>query len=302
MAGVVFMKKDSIIFALGFFDGVHLGHQALLSACRELALERGCRAGVVTFLGHPDEVIRGEKTLLINTPEDRRRLLNRYGVEEIVEIPFCRELMNMPWREFYALLREQYHGEGFVCGEDFRFGFRGEGTAELLAQACQEEGLPCRVIPQQLLNGIRVSSTYIRTLLQQGQLEQAQRFLGHPHILTGRVISGQKLGRQLGTPTANVSLPEGLCPLPFGVYICRARTRELNAPAVTNVGIRPTVEGDHVTVEPWILDYEGDLYGQELTLEFHRYLRPERKFPSLEDLKNEILKNGEQTRKFFENP
>ena len=290
------------IYALGFFDGVHLGHQALLSACRQLAEEHRCAAGVVTFLGHPDALVFGQETRLINTPQDRKRLLLHYGMETLVELPFDRALMQMPWQDFYAMLKSEYGAAGLVCGADFRFGCRGEGNASLLQKACEADGIPCHVVPEQRLEGVTISSTHIRGLLEQGKVDQAAEFLGHRHILTGRVISGQKLGRRLGTPTANLSLPEGLVELPFGVYICRARVEGIDCAAVTNIGMRPTVDGDHITVEPWLLDFEGDLYGRELTLEFYRFLRPERKFPSLADLQEEILKNAAQTRKFFEKP
>ena len=294
--------NNKTIFALGFFDGVHLGHQALLRVCGEIAQQQGCKAGVVTFLGHPDEVVTGEKTRLINTAQDRRSLLKAYGMEMVVELPFDRTLMTMPWQDFYQMLRTQYGAEGLVCGEDFRFGYKGQGNAQLLKEICAKDGIPCVVVPQQTLNGTVVSSTHIRSLLQQGKIEEAEAFLGHKHIFTGTVIKGQQLGRRLGTPTANLSLPEELLCLPFGVYICRAKGQNIDCPAVTNIGIRPTVAGEHITVEPWLLDYEGDLYGRELTLEFYHYLRPERKFPSLAELQEEILKNGEQTRKFFEKP
>ena len=294
--------KMNTIFALGFFDGVHLGHQALLKVCRELAVQYGYKAGVVTFLGHPDEVVTGKKTELINTAQDRRRLLKSYGMEEVVELPFDQALMTMPWQDFYQMLRNKYHAVGLVCGEDFRFGYKGQGNAQLLKEVCAKDQIPCAVIPQQMLEGTVVSSTHIRSLLQQGMIEEAEVFLGHKHIFTGMVIKGQQLGRRLGTPTANLSLPKELLCLPFGVYICRAKGEGIDCAAVTNIGIRPTVEGDHITVEPWLLDYEGDLYGKELTLEFYHYLRPERKFPSLTELREEILKNGEQTRKYFEKP
>ena len=292
---------DNCIFALGFFDGVHLGHQELLKECRALASSLGCKAGVVTFLGHPDELVLGQKTGLINTDADRQRLLRHYGMERVVTLPFTKELMKMPWQDFYEMLRSRYHAVGLVCGEDFRFGNCGLGNAELLRQACAGDGIPCRVVPQQKLEGVTISSTHIRTLLASGELEQAAQFLGHPHIYTGEVIKGQQLGRRLGTPTANLRFPEGLVNLPFGVYICRARAEGIDCPAVTNIGTRPTVGGETVTVEPWLLDYDGDLYGTELTLEFYRFLRPERKFPSLAELQAEILKNGEQTRNYFEN-
>lgn len=293
---------NKTIYALGFFDGVHLGHQALLQRCRELAAELNYKAGVLTFLGHPDELVTGNKTPLINTPQDRCRLLKAYGMETVVELPFNEALMKLSWQDFYRMLRSQYGAAGLVCGEDFRFGFRGQGNASLLKQACEADGIPCAVIPQQMLEDIPISSTHIRCLLQQGKIEETEKFLGHRHIFTGTVIKGQQLGRRLGTPTANLRLPEELLCLPFGVYICRAKGENIDCPAVTNIGIRPTVNGETVTVEPWLLDYEGDLYGKELTLEFYRYLRPERKFPSLAELQEEILKNGEQTRKFFEKP
>ena len=294
------MEKKTIL-ALGFFDGVHLGHQALLAACRRLAENAGCTAGAVTFLGHPDTLVSGTTPPLINTAADRVRLLRRYGMQTLVELPFDRALMEMEYRSFLKMLVTKYHAAGFVCGHDFRFGRRGEGNAEKLAQFCEENRLPVAVIPEQKLDDITISSTHIRRLLEQGDVEQAARFLGHRHILTGTVVPGRKLGRSLGTPTANLVLPQGVLIPKFGVYICRCRIDGSTYPAVTNVGMRPTVEGSYVTVEPWILDFDGDLYGRELTLEFYKFLRPERKFPSLEELRAEILKNGEETRKYFEN-
>jgi riboflavin kinase/FMN adenylyltransferase len=287
------------IFALGFFDGVHLGHQALLAACRELAEQTGCQAGVVTFLNHPDAVVHGLAPRLINTAEDRRRLICRYGVDNIQELPFDKNLMQMPWQDFFALLLKK-GAAGLVCGSDFRFGYRGEGTADKLAKACADAGIRCRIIDQQVRNGIRISSTHIRALLEQGNMDQAVEFLGHPHLLTGQVVSGKQLGRTLGIPTANLRLPEHCVVPAFGVYACKAFVAGRQYLAVTNVGTRPTVQGQDVTVEPWILDFDGDLYGQELSLEFYTLLRPERKFPSLVDLREEILKNAQQTRKIFE--
>ena len=275
--------EERTIYALGFFDGVHLGHQALLAECRRMADSLGCKAGVVTFLGHPDTVVSGAAMPLINTPSDRGRLLRQYGMDTILELPFDKQLMTMSYLTFFRMLVKKYHAAGLVCGHDFRFGYRGEGDAEKLAAACREQGIPCSVVRSQKLEGITVSSTHIRSLLAQGDVETAARFLGHPHIFTGTVVPGRKLGRTLGIPTANLVLPEGVLIPRFGVYACR-----------------PTVGGGDVTVEPWILDFQGDLYGRELTLEFFALLRPERKFPSLEALKEEIIKNAAQTRRIFE--
>ena len=290
------MKKK--IFALGFFDGVHLGHQALLKACRALAAERDCTTAAITFDAHPQSLFSPQPPQLLNTLADRIRLLKQYGMAEVVTLPVTQEVMGTPWERFLEALTEQ-GAVGFVCGSDFRFGHRGEGNAERLTRFCRERKLPCVIVEQQLLDGIRISSTHIRNLLTEGDMEGAVRMLGHPYVLTGQVVHGRALGRTIGIPTANLLLPEGVLCLHWGVYACRVITEGESFLAVTNVGTRPTVEGSHVTVEPWILDFAGDLYGKEMTLEFHAFLRPERKFGSLEDLPGEIQKNAAQTREFF---
>ena len=294
---------NKTIFALGFFDGVHIGHAALLAQCRRLAAENGCRAGVVTFASHPDTLVLGNTPPLINTPADREALLReRFSMDSVVTLPFDEKMRTMPWADFLDMLLRELDAAGFVCGEDFRFGYRGAGNARALGDYCKARNLPWAVVPDQMMDGIRVSSTYIRSQIETGDMATAVRFLGHPHILTGRVVHGHQLGRRLGIPTANLRLPAGLVVPRFGVYICRAVIDGKSYPAVTNVGTRPTVDGHDVTVEPWILDYAGDLYDRDITLEFYRFLRPERKFSDLDALKAEIHRNAEQTRAFFSFP
>ncbi len=291
------MKKT--VYALGFFDGVHVGHQALLTQCAQLAEKTGAKAGVVTFAGHPDALVREQATPLINTAADRHKLLAGFGMETVVTLAFDEKLMKMPWQDFFRLLLDTYGAVGLVCGDDFRFGYRGQGDAQRLKTACREAGITCVIVPGQTIGGIRVSSTHIRSLIAEGKMEEAAAFLGHRHVLSGTVVSGRQLGRTIGVPTANLQLPgEVLCPK-LGVYACRAVLGAESYPAVTNIGSRPTVGGHHITVEPWLLNFDGDLYGKTLTLEFHSFLRPEKKFPSLEELKAEIQKNAEQTLEIF---
>ena len=289
------------IYALGFFDGVHLGHQALLAQCRRLADATGGKAAAITFSSHPDTLVMGKTPALINTIEDRVRLLYQAGMDDVVVLPFDNAMMACPWENFLRLLVESYGAAGLVCGHDFRFGHKGSGNARLLSSFCRENAMSCAVVPAQLLEGLPVSSTHIRSLLEEGNLKEANRFLGHPHILTGEVVSGRKLGRTLGIPTANLTIPAGTVNLPFGVYACKATVDDKALLAVTNIGNRPTVGGHRVTVEPWLLDFDGDLYGKALTLSFYTFLRAERKFPDLSALKAEIQKNAAETRKFFEN-
>ncbi len=288
------------IYALGFFDGIHRGHGALMDACRELAAENGCGAGVVTFQNHPDALVLGRTPPLLNTSQDRRKLLlERFRMDTVVELPFDKTMMTMPWQDFFRMLLEKYDAAGLVCGHDFRFGDRGRGTPESLIRACQEVQIPCVVVPKQIRDGQVISSTYIRSLIEQGQMERAVDFLGHPHVLTGIVRPGQHLGRTIGVPTANLEIPEGILVPRLGVYACRVELDGNVYCAVTNVGRRPTVGGRHITVEPWILGYDGDLYGREITLEFYSFLRPEQKFPSLDAMVAEIRKNALQTEEYF---
>lgn len=292
--------KEKTIYALGFFDGVHVGHQALLAACRKLADTAGVKAGAVTFTAHPDTLVFGRSPALINTLRDRKMLLAQHHTDTVQALAFDRAMMQMPWQEFLRLLWENYGAAGLVCGEDFRFGYRGEGDSEKLREACAEEGMPCTVVPQQKLDGQVVSSTHIRTLLETGKMAEAVRFLGHPHLISGEVVSGKQLGRTIGIPTANLLLPEGVVCPKHGVYACKAIVDRQEYLAVTNIGTRPTVNGDHVNIEAHLLDFDGDLYGKHMTLGFYEFLRPEQKFDSLEALQAEIWKNIVQTRKIFE--
>ena len=291
------MKKT--IYALGFFDGVHIGHQALLTACRQLAQKNSCAAGVVTFTAHPDTLVLGQTPQLLNTAVDRKRLLSQYNMTTVVELPFDQALMTTHWSAFLTQLVEA-GAAGFVCGDDFRFGAGGLGTAKKLQAYCKKRQLPCAVVPQQEIDGVRISSTHIRSLLESGQVEQANKFLGHPHMFTGTVVPGRQLGRTMGIPTANMELPPELLQPKTGVYACTAHMDGHTYVAVTNIGSRPTVGGHQTRFESWLLDFDGDLYGKELTLQFHAYLRPEEKYDSLEDLQTQIRQDAAKTRKLLE--
>ena len=296
------MKQDRVI-ALGFFDGVHVGHRALLERTRLRAQERNCRACVLTFSNHPDELVFGRPTPLINTLPDRQWLLTGlYGMDEVVSIPFDRALMQTPWEQFVdELLVNRLGAAHVVCGHDFCFGSRGEGTPDKLRRKCEALGIGCDVIEPVTHDGRVVSSTEIRALLQSGSVEQANELLGHCHFLTGTVVKNKQLGSRIGIPTANVRMPEGIQPLAFGVYATRVRLEDGRCfPAVTNVGVCPTVGLDTgVSIEAWILDFAENIYGQTIRVEFYRFLRPERKFSSLEELKDVVLHNADQTRAYF---
>lgn len=298
------MDKREKVIALGFFDGVHRGHGALLSMVERRAKELGAVPAAFTFDVHPASRLKGESIPQLTTPADRAGLMERlYGIETVVVGRF-EEMMAMPWRDFVTdYLVGELGVVHVVAGHDFRFGHRGEGTPQGLQALCRELGIGCDIIEKVELEGITVSSTYIRELIGAGDMERAMEFLGHPHVLSGEVIHGKALGRTIGFPTANLRLPRQSIVPAYGVYATKVYLPDgTERMAVTNVGIRPSVDdGDGVTVEPWILDFEGDLYGQTIRVEFYKRLRGEKKFASLAELTAAVHQNGDETRAYFQN-
>ena len=286
------------VIALGFFDGVHLGHGALLRRVTEMAGRLDATAAAFTFDRHPAGAITGQNVPLLSAVEDRIWLMRRwYGIQEVIVASFD-AMQRMDWHDFVA----RYLVEELVAGHDFHFGYMGKGNPERLKATCAQLGVGCDIVEKVTRDGITISSTYIRTLIAQGEMERANQFLGHPHILTDRVSHGKRIGSSaLGFPTVNLRVPPGVIVPAHGVYATRVWFDGQCRPAVTNVGVRPTVSDNdrRVTVEGFILDFDGDLYGHQVRMEFYKYLRPERKFASLEELSREIARNAQQTRAYF---
>ena len=297
------MGQQRRVIALGFFDGVHLGHGALLGAVKETADRLGALPCAFTFDKSPTAVITGQNVPLLSTVDDRILLMRECcGIQEVVVAPFD-AMQRMDWEDFITkYLVEELGVVHVVAGHDFHFGYMGKGNPDRLKAKCQELGIGCDIIQKVERDGITISSTYIRTLVAQGEVERAAQFLGHPHILTQKVTRGKGIGHSaLGFPTVNLRVPEGVIIPAFGVYATRVWFDGEVRAAVTNVGVRPTVTDNdgRVTVEGFILDFDGDLYGREVRVEFHKRLRGERKFPTMEALAEEIRRNAEQTREFF---
>lgn len=297
-------RTQKKVIALGFFDGVHLGHGALLKRTVELAKALNAVPTAHTFAAHPSTLVTHKPTPLLSTPEDRAYLMKSlYGIQEVIAAPFDREMMTMPWEDFVTgYLVGGLNCVGVVVGHDYRFGYKGEGTPERLKDLCGKLSLACEVVEKVALDGRTVSSTYIRSLVEEGDMETARRYLAHPHLLRGSVRHGKGLGRTLGFPTVNIVPAEGILLPAYGVYATKVTLEDGRSyPAATNVGVRPTVEDEkRVTVEAFLLDFQGDVYGQRVSLEFYRRLRGERRFDSLEDLRREVMKNAHQTREYFE--
>ncbi len=294
-------RRDRAV-ALGFFDGVHLGHQALLRRTAERAEGLGLAPALLTFDRSPREFVTGTPVPLLTTVQERSRAARElFPGMDVIAAPFDRAMMTMPWEDFVVMLAETYQARWLVAGHDFRFGHKNSGTAALLREKAAALGLGCDIIPAVRLEGVTVSSTHIRALLERGEAEKAARFLGRPFAISGLVRHGKRLGSsRLGAPTVNlIPDPRQLVPA-FGVYAARVTVDGAVRPAVTNVGVRPTVDTDGgVTVESHLLEPIGELYGTDCRVEFLKMLRPEMRFAGLEALRAQIARDAGAARAFF---
>lgn len=295
------MDNIQRVIALGFFDGVHRGHQALMARTVQRASERGVRPSVISFDTHPDTFVHGIDVPLLGSVADRRDLISRIGgIDDIIMIHFDRKFMQTKWDDFLGTVKEELGAVHLVMGRDFCCGWRGEGTADRIAAWCAQNGLGCDIVDEVYVDGVIVSSTYIRGLVSTGDMERAALFLGHPHTLIDTVGYGYKIGRSIGAPTINTRIPEGVIVPKHGVYATRVWLPSGAKPAVTNVGVRPTFDNDdRLTVESNILDFNGNLYGSQVRLEFLSFLREEERFPSAEALGAQIQRDIAASRAYF---
>ncbi len=284
------MENAKRVVALGYFDGVHLGHQALMELTRQRAAQTGARPAVITFDDHPDRFVRGQAAPLLSDNDGRRELIRRVGgIDDVVMLHFDEQFMRTPWEDFIRSVVDDLGAVHLVMGRDFSCGWRGEGKAERIAAWGLANGVGCDIVDQVKLDGVVVSSTYIRSLVADGNMTQAARFLGHPYCVCHRVEHGHARGRRMGIPTINFPVPEGVIVPRYGVYATRAWLASGCVDAVTNVGVRPTFDGDgRTTVETNLLDYDGQLYGQTVRIDFVDFLRPEMRFPDQQSLAEQI--------------
>ena len=315
------------IIALGKFDGVHRGHQQVIQPI--LPPERSgettgendsaslphAYSTVVTFNPHPQEFFTGQPHDLLTPLDEKVNQLQSLGVEQLVLLPFDKELSALTPEEFVEkILVQQLQCKKISVGEDFRFGSRRSGTASDLQSIASKYGIPVTIVTLETslddslteTTAPRISTSLIRQHLQRGDVERANQLLGRPYTLIGPVIKGQQLGRTIGFPTANLKLPKQKFLPRFGVYAVRVKSLgEVpdvvvhDCLGVMNIGLRPTVNGMDPSVEVHLLDWSGDLYCKKLTVQLEKFLRPEQKFPSLEALKTQIQLDSAAAKAFF---
>jgi len=286
--------------ALGVFDGVHIGHQAVIGRAVQAAVADGGIAGMLTFEPHPIRVIAPEKApkSLLATLEHKAEIVRELGVELFVPLHFDAALAAMDATEFISRLVTASI-RTLAVGEDWRFGRQRGGDVTLLRREAITRGFRLEAVPPVMLDGERISSTRIRQAIRDGNLTAAQRMLGRPYSLSGKVIAGKKLGRTLGFPTANLNTADAQLP-PDGVWVVRALLADgRSIPSVANLGTRPTVDGISHLLEVHLFDFNEDLYNQTLEIQFEKFLRPEMNFGSLDPLKSQIQLDTLKAREFF---
>ena len=290
-----YRPERGTILTVGVFDGVHLGHRQFMGRLTREAAERHLISGVVTFTHHPRALLSPESRLArLISLKDRIDILESLGVQLVIPLTFSDEFAALSAREFVLLLRRQLLMEGLVIGPDFALGRAREGDAHMLRTLGSELGFTVEVVNPLVLEGTPVSSTAIRSALGRGDMRAASRLLGRHFKLSGEVVSGTKRGHSIGFPTANISVESDQALPSNGVYATRAHLDGLVYRSVTSVGVRPTFDVSERTVEVFLMDFDEDIYGRDLSIELVARLRGEEKFASAEELSRQIAVDVQQ--------
>ena len=287
------------VLTIGTFDGVHKGHQQLIARIRRLSEEIEGESVLITFDPHPRTVVSQEKkpVRLLSTIEEKITLLESLGVDHLVIAPFTREFSMLSARDYVEkFLVEKFHPSIIVIGYNHHFGHHRDGNLELLQSLSARYQFRVEEISKQMVDEIEVSSTRIRLALDDGDVSTASHLLGHPYSITGKVIKGNQLGRKFGYPTANIEPDDSAKLVPAdGVYAIRIQLPQSDQwkNGVMSIGYRPTVNGTHHTIEAFVFDFDGNLYDQQITVQFVQYIREERKFETV-DFMIEEIRNDER--------
>lgn len=287
---------------LGNFDGLHLGHRALINLTKAFAAEEHLKSVVFTFSPHPKFVFRTEEDFaLVMAPSEKAFTMGNMGIDAYIEFPFTKEFSNMdPERFAVDILFDKLNCKVLVVGENNKFGRMQAGDSKLLKKLGEEKGVKVVTVPSVLYQEERVSSSRIRKTLMEKELEDANRMLTEPYFILGQVAKGKKLGRTIGFPTVNIEAhPLKLFP-PNGVYATRTLHNGKAYFGVTNIGKNPTVNGTFKVVETYLFDFQETIYGETIQTFFYRFIRSEQKFPNVEALRQQMERDADSARKYFQ--
>lgn len=296
-------KYPATVIALGTFDGLHLGHTDVINTARNYAERSGLKLAVFTFSNHPLALIRPDLVpVRIISAEEKIKLLESFGVDYLINIPFTKDFAALSPDEFLDRLA-CFNYRCLVVGENFTYGFLGSGKTETLERSGRKNGFDVIVRPLVKINGNVVSSTGIRNLIQAGHIEYANRMLGRAYAITGTIVHGEQRGRKLGFPTANIELLHGEMAVPApGVYAVTASIESSIYEGMGNIGNNPTFNDvEHARLEVNLFNCSGDLYGKTMSVQFHKYIRAEKKFSGVEELCRQIEEDKKAIKTYFLN-
>lgn len=281
---------EPTVIALGNFDGVHRGHQEIINRTVKSAEAAGLKSAVFTFSNHTRTLLEKVPTVKnINYPEEKAAIMEEMGVDYLFNIPFTPEILNMsPERFIDELLIDKFKIREAYCGFNYHFGHKAAGNPEILMREGMKKGFGIHVQEPFMIDDIVVSSTYIRQLIEEGRMEECAKFMGRLYSIGGEVVVGNKLGRTIGFPTSNIMIDETMASPSNGVYITYCTYNGVKYPSVTNVGVKPTIGTYNKNVETHIFNFDKELYGKDIKVEFIKKTRPEMKFGSVEELSNQI--------------
>lgn len=286
--------------ALGNFDGVHLGHQALIKAMVNKAKEENLAACVFTFSSHPKNILPGaEKVKNILYNHEKAEIMEQLGVDYMVNVPFTKDVMVMSPVDFIdKLLIEKMNMKVAFCGFNYNFGFKGQGNPDVLRTEGAEKGFDVTEMPAFTIDGEVVSSSLIREMIASGEMEKVTKFMGKYYDIAGEVVVGNRLGKSIGFPTSNLSIDMQMVTPPNGVYVTYCIYNGKKYPSVTNVGVKPTIGEFTKNIETHIFNFDKELYGKKITVEFIKKTRDEKKFDSIDALSQQIKRDCENAREY----
>jgi riboflavin kinase/FMN adenylyltransferase len=280
------------VIALGNFDGVHLGHQEIITRTVDNARAAGYKSAVFTFSNHPKNLLaKDDQTRVKNIlyADEKAEIISNLGVDYLLNIPFGKEILQMePIRFIEELLVETFKMKEAYCGFNYRFGYKAAGNAEILMKEGIKKGFGIHILEPFKIDGNIVSSSLIRALIADGSVDQCMKYMGRCYAVGGEVVVGNKLGRTIGFPTSNIVIDETMITPPNGVYITYCIYNGVRYPSITNVGVKPTIGNYHKNVETHIFNFNKELYGKQIRVEFIKKTRDEKKFASVQELSKQI--------------
>ena len=301
---IVFERLEDIVdieptvVALGNFDGIHKGHQEIIGRTVKEAEAAGLKSAVFTFSNHTSSILKNvPKVKNILYPEDKLRILEEMGVDYVFNIPFTEEILRMSPEEFIEqILVNRFNIREAYCGFNYSFGYKASGTPEVLMHEGLKHGFGIHVQEPYVIDGVVVSSTYIRQLIEEGRMEEAAKFMGRMYSVSGEIIVGNKLGRTIGFPTCNILVDDTMITPPNGVYITTCTIDGVTRSSVTNVGVKPTIGTYEKNIATHIFDFNEDVYGKQIRVDFIKHTRGEQKFDGLDALKKQIESDSIEAR------